>query len=101
MTLISAPDLISVTLMNSLQLSADLGASDVLHHFISLHVQVCEIIPELVDGDFPGGLLLVLLEEASGMAAWSKRETETSQIFTPEGCYWRRIKTEEVWCCRK
>lgn len=63
--------------MNSLELSADRGALDVLHNAIGLRAQVCEIVLELVEGHLPG-VPAVALRHTSGMAAWVDKKTELS-----------------------
>lgn len=70
----------SIAVKNSLQFSADLGALDLFQDFICLRVQICEVVVELVNCDFPGSLLW---RNASGMAAWF-RETHISHLKEPE-----------------
>lgn len=63
--------------MDSLQLSADLGALDVLHHLAGPRVQVCDVILELVHRGVPPGLPVVL-KDAPSMAGWARQKENVS-----------------------
>lgn len=64
----------------SLQFPADLGAHNSLHHLVGPGVQVCHVIVKLVDGDLPGGLLL-LPEQTSCLTSYVQNETKRCLQF--------------------
>ena len=77
--------------MDSLQFSADVGASEVLDQVIGLCVQLGEIILELVDRVLPGARPLIL-NNASGMAAWFEKKRKNISESEPNSHF--KIKPE-------
>lgn len=57
---------------HSLKLSSQLGGLDVIHHEVSLGVQLGHLLPEAVDGLFPFGLDLLLGQDTSMAACREK-----------------------------